>query len=129
MRIERIRYAFDSVEAEIDALGQSGSLQLLQPRRKFFGIAELRRQVLLERHADVGHGRVQLERKPRNDAGAVHGGQRVVQAFLAEVAPRANQVGDDIDLQRCRRWPHLAGRDFCYAWSNHVRLYLWAVRP
>ena len=99
MRIQCVRRAFD--RGEVD----------LNPR--FFGLlrdfgvdldgrflaAEFQFQILAPVHALGRHIGVQLERMPFDQKGVIRmRGQRAVQIGLADIAPRANRIGDDIKL-------------------------------
>src|SRR5574341_763746 len=98
-----VRRALDAVEGELDALapalGDDARIELARALER----PELGLAVLGPRHAFLGHAGIQLERQPADlDIElAAEELERLLEAALADVAPRADDVGGDFDLHRC----------------------------
>src|SRR5204863_9929795 len=61
--------------------------------------AELRPHIVVARHALGRHVGIELERPPRKrDVVAPAEVERALEAALANVAPRTDRVGDDVDI-------------------------------
>ena len=101
--IQRVRHMCNQVKAKIDSFALAGCRQLGKSGLEHFRITKFTRKVFLEWHALDRHARIELKRKPGNDAGSMNSTERVIEAPLAEEAPGADQVGNNVDLQRCRR--------------------------
>ena len=98
MGVERIRGDPDGVEGEGDALGRTQVHQALVDLRYAGRIAELRQHVLLAVDAALRDRRVELVGTPvDNDVDFGDGGDGPVQALLADVAPRTDDVRNDVD--------------------------------
>ena len=109
VRIKRVRRFLDAFE--IDA--QTCFLGMLHQRRirfdRTFLAAKLALEIRATIHAFFRHFRIQLERVPRDQKGMVGAlRQRAVEMRFANVAPRANRVGHDVELDHevflSRRW-------------------------
>jgi len=73
------------------------------PRNILVGFrrAEFLCQILISRNTFARHPRIEEERPPVNlDRHVAGERQRILDALLADIAPRAHHVGDDVDLQR-----------------------------
>jgi hypothetical protein len=105
VRAQRVRLAGDLREVGLESDGARGSLDALVDRRGV-GRAEFRPQVVVATDPVVRQARIQLERMPAHDrlgrAGVRRSPalERGFELSLAHVAPRADDVGDDVDAQR-----------------------------
>jgi hypothetical protein len=95
--IKRVWRSFHrlKVNLEASALGcfDNGSIG---PHRAFFA-AELGFEILAPVHSRLGHRRVQLKWMPLNRKGMIRALLKsAVKVGFADVAPRANRVGDNI---------------------------------
>src|SRR5215213_10768344 len=107
MRRDGIRCALDAIKCEADAFALSF---LRYPRielaRALEG-AELRRAVCGARHPLRRHAGIELEWKPADRGAdlAVERRDRLLQAALADVAPRTDDIRNHFDGQRSTHVP------------------------
>jgi hypothetical protein len=110
VRGHRIGYRGDAVEIERDPLVFAGDLHVGQDLAARRGATEHGREIGVDRHAGVRHGRIDLEGLPADPwhTGTVDGVQRPGQAPLGQIAPGRHQVGDQINREDGRgnhiRW-------------------------
>jgi hypothetical protein len=107
MRIARIGLPRDALEGEGNAHRRAGCAHALVDLRRALRAAEFRIEVRAPLDALPREVGIELERMPAHDGVprcAVAGGedQRRFQPALANEAPRAHDIGDDIDGQRRR---------------------------
>ena len=100
VRVERVGRHLDRVEGEVDALRlaerRDAGMGLAQPLLA----AELAEHIGLAVDALRRDGRVELERPPAHgDIDIGRGGNRLVEPLLTEEAPRAHDIGHDVDRQ------------------------------
>src|SRR5437879_12059720 len=88
-----------ALEGERNALGPAYLRHLGVEGQGPFPASELGGAVLLAVHTLLGHPRVQLERLPSHSHICTpgEGGYSLLQSPLADVAPRADHIGDHFD--------------------------------
>ncbi len=98
MRVAGVGTALDTVEGEIDADRLAGVSDGFVNTVRLAAIAEFRGDVIRPRHAAFGHIRIQLKRPP-GDLGLDFRpkGECLFEAALADEAPGADDVGNDVD--------------------------------
>jgi hypothetical protein len=100
MGIERVGRAGQLVEMELQADGAGGLGDALVELARALGAAELGQAILGAIDALARHIRIELEGMPGHrevQALLVEEGQRAFEVALADVAPWADHVGDDVD--------------------------------
>ena len=110
--------AIDGVGLALDELGPVGQPLLAGGRDDAagnaligFDRAEFRGEIFVAADALAGHPGIEEERPPADlDRHIRHQRQRILDPALADIAPRADHVGDDVDLQAASRcsWNFLA---------------------
>ena len=103
MRQHGVGRAPDPRELELDA-GLAAALgDRLVDLARPVAAAELGPHVIVARHAFGRHVGIELERPPGDgDVVAAAQIERALEAPLADVAPRADRVGDDVDVNHAR---------------------------
>ena len=101
VRVDGVGRAFHALEGEVDALGLAGRADLVVDRVGVAGAAELELEILAPVHAAGRHVRVELEGAPVDRQVRLRPlGEGALQPALADEAPGADRVGEDIDVHR-----------------------------
>src|SRR5260221_12082404 len=101
MGVEGVGRPLDVVEGERDTLRPARLLQLCIEGQRTFPTSEFGGAVFLAIHSRFWHLRVELERMPLHPH-VVPTGQSdgLLQSPLTDVAPRTNNIGDHVNLDR-----------------------------
>ena len=102
VRVPRVRLSLDPLECEIDADGAARGADALVDFRGALRAAELRFEIGAPVDAVARQIGIQLERMPAHDGvnvGLARGVQRerLAEAAATDEAPRAHDVGNDVD--------------------------------
>src|SRR5712691_13256113 len=101
MSRDRIRCAIDALKCELDAFALSFGCHTRIELPRALDRAELRLAVCGARHAFARHAGVELERQPADLRAqlAVERRERFLESALTYVAPGADDVRHDLDLE------------------------------
>ena len=103
VRVERVGRDLDGVEVEVDAVGLAERLDAGVDLAMRSSLPNLAEHVALAVHAFGRDGRVELERPPAHlDIDVARLRRSPVEPLLADEAPRADDVRDDVDRERLR---------------------------
>ena len=104
--IEGVGGVVDALESEDDVFFQPDLADLFVDGRRFFRAAKLGLQIGGAVHAASRHVGVEGERSPDDlDRVGRPGGQGALQPALADEAPRADHVGDNLNMHGFRPPP------------------------
>jgi hypothetical protein len=96
--VKGVRGPLDPVEGEGDAFGFSDRNHPGVEIQGALPASELLRAVLPAAHPFLRHGRVKLEGEPAHFDLPIKGGDGLLQPPLADVAPRADHIGDYVNV-------------------------------